>query len=114
MKKTDAAILLGILLLSLLPLVFLLNGDAGAWVTVSKNGAVVYRAPIGRDAVIALGGNTVTVEGGRVYMSDADCPDRICIETGDASRAKPIVCLPNGVVVTVEGEEASGLDAIAG
>lgn len=114
MKRADIAILIGILVLSLLPLAFVSAGGGEVFVTVTKNGSVVYRAPITRDAVIGLDGNTVTVEHGRVYMSDADCPDRICIQTGDASSARPIVCLPNGVIVTVGGEEAGGLDAIAG
>ncbi|MBD5132197.1 MAG: NusG domain II-containing protein [Clostridiales bacterium] len=47
---------------------------------------------------------TVHIDGGYVWVTDADCADKVCEHTGRISRAgQSIVCLPNGVVVTIVG-----------
>ena len=47
---------------------------------------------------------TVLAEPGRVRVLESDCPDKLCMGMGwTSSPAKPIVCLPNGVTVTVVG-----------
>ena len=49
--------------------------------------------------------NTITVGPGRICVSDANCPDRICVHTGwIASGTKPIVCLPARLVIQIERE----------
>lgn len=59
------------------------------------------------------GSNTIRVESGRICVTDADCPDKICIHTGYISDAvTPIVCLPHKLTVTVSG--AGRYDAVAG
>ena len=53
------------------------------------------------------GYNEITVEEGRICVSDASCPDHICINTGWISDgAIPIVCLPNQLVIQIEGERS--------
>ena len=48
--------------------------------------------------------NVVTVERGRICVSEASCPDHVCVNTGWISDgAIPIVCLPNELVIKVEG-----------
>lgn len=51
--------------------------------------------------------NTIEAEQGRIRVSHADCPDQVCVETGwieDGS--KPIVCLPNRLVIEIRGDGA--------
>ena len=51
------------------------------------------------------GSNTVCVEPGRICVSEADCPDCICVRQGWLSdQATPIVCLPHRLVIRVKGE----------
>ena len=39
--------------------------------------------------------NTVAVEPGRIRVSEANCPDHVCVQTGWISNGlRPIVCLP--------------------
>ena len=46
------------------------------------------------------GWNDVTIEDGKIYISDADCPDQTCIKTGVLrSESVPIVCLPHKLVI---------------
>ena len=59
--------------------------------------------------------NTVTVSDGEVYMSDASCPDKLCVMEGHIShKNESIICLPNKVVIEVtQSEEESEYDTIA-
>ncbi len=49
---------------------------------------------------------TITAEKGRICVSDADCPDRLCVKCGwlDAD-GDAAVCLPAKVAVSVKGEK---------
>lgn len=63
------------------------------------------RYPLSEDAEIKLDSLTVVIEGGEVYVRDSACPDKICEHTGRISRVhEKIVCLPAGVIVSIEGE----------
>jgi len=60
------------------------------------------------------GFNILEVEHGRIRVSKADCPDGICIRQGWVSGGLvPIVCFPNRLVITFEGNEAD-VDAVVG
>ncbi len=55
------------------------------------------------------GHNTVHVEPGRISVTEADCPDGICVAQGAIDKGGvPIVCMPHRLVVKIEG---SGIDA---
>lgn len=59
------------------------------------------------------GYNTVTVEPGRVCVSDADCPDRVCVRQGWlGERAAPVVCLPHRLTITL-ADAGGSADAVA-
>lgn len=46
------------------------------------------------------GSNTILVEQGRICITEADCPDQVCIKRGWLSNnAAPIVCLPHKLVI---------------
>lgn len=55
-----------------------------------------------------LGETTIEVKGGRVHIIDSPCKNKTCIRQGFA---KPLVCLPNKIIVDIE--ESEGFDAIA-
>lgn len=57
------------------------------------------------------GHNTVVIGDGSAAITDADCPDRLCVQRGRIDRGgQTVVCLPHGVVVTVRGGKGSGVD----
>ena len=60
--------------------------------------------------------NVLHVENGTAYITDADCPDKVCEKTGKISRVnESIVCLPNKVVVTITGDDTGDfVDAVSG
>ena len=46
--------------------------------------------------------------------SFADCPDKLCVHQKAVSRdGESIICLPNKVVVSIEGGEDREMDAVA-
>jgi hypothetical protein len=45
------------------------------------------------------------IKDGRAYISEATCPDLICVRTGYADELKSIVCLPNEVTVSIEEKQ---------
>ena len=57
--------------------------------------------------------NTVLVEQGRICVSEAGCPDQVCVQQGFiADGTVPIVCLPNKLIIEISG--GGGLDAATG
>ena len=113
-------ILIGILLLTALILFLLFKDkqrnepDAVAVVTV--DGTEIARYPLSRNGTFVLneGSNTMVIEHGEAWVSEANCPDKLCMGFGKISKnGEIIVCLPNRLIVMIEGGEASGIDAIA-
>jgi len=58
--------------------------------------------------------NVIRVEQGRICVTDASCPDHVCINTGWISDSViPIVCLPNELVIQIESDSSDNVDAAA-
>ena len=64
--------------------------------------------------IVINGGNTCEIRDGRVRMTEADCPDKVCVRSREISKAgESIVCLPNHVILKITGSESSEIDSIA-
>lgn len=64
-----------------------------------------YELALDKDAVLVLDGLTVHVKDGKVWVENADCPDKTCERRGAISSfGQSIVCLPNGIAVRVQGD----------
>ena len=82
-------------------------------VDVVDLGAVTepYTKSYGKEAD---GSNTVEFAPGQVRVSEASCPDQICVSQGwiDHTSILPIACLPNSLIVEVVAvEEEPGMDS---
>lgn len=57
----------------------------------------------------ATGGyNTIHIEDGKVWIHEATCPDKICLNQGKISNGgELIVCLPNKLLVQIEDDSGS-------
>ncbi len=107
MKKRDYILIASLIVASLigLLLVFLLRGD-GARVVVRVNGteAGEYSLYVNGSYSLNGGTNVLVIEDGYAYLTDADCPDHLCIKQGRISKTgQTITCLPNKLTVTVYG-----------
>ncbi len=58
------------------------------------------------------GYNTVSVRPGSIRVTEADCPDKICVEMGWLSdQSAPIVCLPHRLMIRLKG--SADTDAVS-
>ena len=77
------------------------NGEVTDTLYLNQNGTYRYESETG-------GYNIVVIRDGQVSVTEASCPDQICVRHGPTDQtADPIVCLPNKLVVRVlppEGE----------
>ena len=119
-KKGDYIIILCSLLIALIPIgIRAFRGmpeQREAVVTVLEEGRVIYRGPAVTDHVVETygGSNRIVIRNGDVYMEYADCPDQTCVKEGKAKPGKPLVCLPNHVIVTVTASDGEpDYDAIS-
>ena len=83
----------------------------GRTAEIRQDGRTIRTVSLSEDAVFTVnapggGSNTVEVSGGRIRVSQADCPDGTCVRQGWVSdTGTPIVCLPHGLVILVNGGE---------
>ena len=103
--RGDIILIGAVLALALvLYLVFALTGKRGTYATVRVNNEVVARYPLDEDGTYVLNGgtNTLVIEDGTARITEASCPDGICISQGRISTTDGVItCLPNRLTVTV-------------
>lgn len=115
-KKIFADIVLICILLVLALSVFLiveLTRREGAYVVVSVDGGEVCRYSLSEDGEFLLNGgtNTLVISGGEAYISEADCPDGLCVSQGRISRTgQTVVCLPNRVMLRIVGADDADVE----
>ena len=118
--KTRTWIVLLIALLVLctgLSLPLLLPGDAATHAEILSDGQLLHRLDLRIDRSLEIsspngGSNTITVENGKIAVTEATCPDHYCMHRGYCNSGAQIVCLPNRLVIRFV--EETGIDAIVG
>lgn len=110
MKKKDMIMIAAILAvaLALWGGMFLMRKDDYGSIRITVNGQEYGTYSLAEDQVIAIGDtNVCEIKDGKVKMTEADCPDHLCIrQKAVGSSGGTIVCLPNKVVI--EGVKAAG------
>ena len=118
-RRNDLLLLTGCLLAALLlGGLWLLLRRAGGVVIVEQNGRETARYALSEDQTVRIEGvagyNLLVIENGEAWIMEADCPNRLCVQTGRIRYAgQSIVCLPHKLAVRIAGG-ASGLDAVTG
>jgi len=114
-------ILLGVIVILSTIAALQLGQSSASYAFIYKNGELTETVNITTvtapfKITVENGGNinVIEVEHGRIRMLSADCPDGTCVRQGWISGGVfPIVCLPNRVVITLEGgDNDSGVDAV--
>lgn len=119
-KKNDLILAGGILVIALLAILFInLTKTEGGKVVISVNGEVYKTLPLEEDTTLTIGDkqsnyNVLEIKNGKVTMTEANCPDKLCVKhRGIHYSHESIVCLPHKVVVEIQGGEQSDLDVIS-
>lgn len=117
MKKNDwkLVILVGIIVAAIFVIRFFVGNEDAGYVTVRIDGEIVETYTLSEDKMVKLNGgtNTMKIERGKVKMTEADCPDQLCVHQKEISKNnESIICLPNKIVVQVVNQDESKLDAV--
>lgn len=117
-KKLRNDLILTASVITLAVLVFFiisLTSPKGSFVEVKREGKIIGEYPLDRDIEVKLedelGYNLLVIKDGKAYITEADCPDKLCVNQGGAEKnGETIVCLPNKTVITVRSGETPETD----
>lgn len=92
-----------------------LTSRKGGYAEVKKDGKIIGKYPLSRDIEVEIENdvsyNLLVIKDGKAYITDADCPDKLCVHHGSAEKdGETIVCLPNKTIVTIRSGEPSDTD----
>lgn len=93
-------------------------GKEGAKAIVTQNGKAIKELPLNKETQLTLddtngGTNTLVVKDGSICMTEANCPDLVCVYTGNISHTGEVIaCLPHGLIITIQDPE-DALDGTA-
>ena len=115
--RWDLVLIAALLMLSGILYLALNHGrQEGGQVVVRVDGVEVERHSLALNGTFPLNGGTniLVVENGEAWVSEANCPDKVCMGMGKISRnGEFIACLPNRLLVVVEGAaESSPVDGM--
>ena len=90
---------------------------AGRTVVVEQDGEVLARRSIADEDTLRipgpLGVTTIRIAKGKARVLAAPCPHQLCVKTGAISNAGAmVVCVPNRVVLRIEGHSKNEVDAV--
>ena len=120
MKKSVVLIMIcvAVFLASAVISVIMLNAHPNNIVKIKSDGELLYTIDLSkspnRTIVVEYNGkkNTLEIKDHKIRVLEADCPDKVCVNTGWlASPAIPIICPPNKLIIEFENNDA---DAAAG
>ncbi len=91
------------------------SAEKGDYAVVTVDGAEIARYPLYEDREVTIEGvggkNTLKISNGHADVTEADCPDKVCVDHRSISnKGETIVCLPHKVVVKIVGETDGGVD----
>lgn len=90
---------------------------AGQWVRIEVAGSLHQQCNLWQGQELTVNGprgkTIIRIDAGTVQVTYSDCPDQICVKTGKIRHAgEMIVCVPNQVVVKIEGAHRPSLDVV--
>ena len=82
----------------------LMPGKASSHAEILSEGTVIRTVDLARDQQMIItnskgGVNTVTVQDGKIAVTEASCPDHYCMHRGFCDGGSQIVCLPNLLII---------------
>ncbi len=123
-RKTDlyvpaAAVFISVAVFLLSSIPMMAGNKGGEWVVVTVSGERYAVLPLDEDREITIPGengldNLLVIRDGYADIAEADCPDKICVHQRKIHyKGETIVCLPNRVVISIEGGEEGEVDAVS-
>ena len=118
--RADILLIAALLVLALSFFTFQrLSREKGALAVVYVNGERTAEYPLSEDTTVTLtapngGYNLLVISGGCADVTEASCPDGICVRARAAQyEGDTIVCLPNKTEIRIEGAASSNIDLVS-
>lgn len=112
--RYDIILIIGLLVITaIIALGVRLTEKTGKTVVVSVDGVEKYTFPLDEDLEFKIEGyeggtNYLVIKDGEAYLTEASCPDLLCVHMGKiSSQGQSIICLPNRVVVEIRDDNES-------
>lgn len=116
-KRNDLILFLGIVLIAAAAIFIMYRlKSEGSRVVITVDGKEYKNLDLKEDTELTIEGkdgtyNKVIIKDGEVSMTEANCPDKICVKHSKIHyNGETIVCLPHKVVVKIESKEESDVD----
>lgn len=113
-KKTDyiiSAILLFLFLALVVSSYNTQSSDLKAIITAKNN---IKTIDLSQNMEFVFAEIKVEIKNNSIRIVESDCPHRICVHSGAISRpGEIIVCVPNKVMIEIQGKDESGFDAVS-
>lgn len=110
--RNDIILAIGILTIAIISLIWFNNRESnGSNVNVIINGKVKYKYSLQDDVNNTIktqndGKNVLVINDNKVYVSSANCRDKICVNHKPISNSgETIVCLPHKLVIEITDEK---------
>ena len=107
----DIILVISLVILTFVTSIFIYKKQTSnkIYVEVSINGEITNKYSIDENIEIMLKtGNVLVIKDGNVCISNADCPDGLCVKQGTISKVnESIICLPNKLVVRIVEDNTS-------
>jgi len=114
----DKFLIVSIILITILMSITIFqHRDDGAYVVIEVDGKAINRIRIDKTDTISVSGSSgltkVEIRNGKARIISSSCPSKFCIKSGSIKNiGQMIVCVPNHVVVRIEGEKKNNFDVI--
>ena len=114
MKTRNWILLLALVFLLLAALAVLISsGPSQSRAEVYVDGVLYRQVDLSVDQAFTVeterGVNVITVRDGKIAVTEANCPDQVCVRRGFDSGGPDIVCLPNRLVIRFVGGGPDGV-----
>ena len=106
--RNDIILIAAVVLIAAIALgVLILTNNRGRVAVVYVDGKLYGKYPLAQERTVRItsknGENLLVIKGGKADITEASCPDLVCVKQHPAeNEIDQIICLPNKVVVAIE------------
>lgn len=119
MKRNDILLALAVFVVAgILYIVFALGRATGTIVTITVNGNHQHTYLLSENMTTEIQGYNggkciVEIKEGQIAVREATCPDHSCVQQGWIGKnGETIACLPNRILIVVEGQMQQEFDSV--